>query len=197
MKVHVIRHGRSEFNQWRINQIMRPWKWFDDPPEFTDAKLTLEGVDQARRAGEKYKDIIQNCQLIICSPLTRAIQTMQILTRGLDIPVVISPLVTERTDTMCDIGRTYSELKAEYKMYELLHFEKEHWWHHDGEDPMKLVKEDKELVAQRVRAFMDFLAERGVKEVLLVSHCHFLSEFLESWRPLANCELKTVSFNYS
>ena len=124
MKVHVIRHGRSEFNQWRIDQIKRPWKWFDNPPEFTDAKLTLEGVDQARRAGEKYKDIIQNCQLIICSPLTRAIQTMQILTRGLDIPVVVSPLVTERTDTMCDIGRTYSELKDEYKMYELLHFEK-------------------------------------------------------------------------
>lgn len=91
-----------------------------------DASLTPKGIRQANKAKVKYAELIQRCDLIICSPFTRAIETMKIIFEESKCPVIITPLARERLDTSCDIGTPLSELKQKYKDYEYMHFDSEY-----------------------------------------------------------------------
>lgn len=74
--LYFMRHGESEFN--KANQ------WTEST---TNSPLTDEGVDQSRQAGQELKKSGTTFDLIISSPLTRAVQTAEQVATAINYPI--------------------------------------------------------------------------------------------------------------
>jgi hypothetical protein len=73
--------------------------------------------------------------------LLRAVETLQIMTGGLEKPGVMTPLVREIQQYQSDIGEPYSTLKYKYPDYNLKHFDEEVGWNNDDKDIYKGERE--------------------------------------------------------
>jgi hypothetical protein len=108
--------------------------------KYRDSKLSHRGVAQAQslhkllgdlnhpkrnvqaqrklQLDDNYKDIVQQLDLVVCSPLSRALHTFEI---GLQphlpeqVPIVALPLASERLYLISDIGKRRSELAREFQ----------------------------------------------------------------------------------
>jgi len=81
MKLYVTRHGQTDGNVQKLMDGIR------------DIELNSEGIKQANIAKELLKDI--KFDLIICSPLTRTKQTMEIININ-NSPVIFDDRIIER-----------------------------------------------------------------------------------------------------
>lgn len=84
-KLYFIRHGLSEGNKSEI--------WSGR----TDHSLAKEGRDQARAAGLKARDL--GIDLIVCSPLSRARETAEIIADQIGYPkdkILVADILKER-----------------------------------------------------------------------------------------------------
>jgi glucosyl-3-phosphoglycerate phosphatase len=180
--IHCIRHGESTFNaHWRDSAT--------DPLLF-DARLTPVGEQQVRDAAQAVRDVPY--ELIVSSPLTRALQT----TFGLfsdhrsAAAIRIECLHRERLENSCDVGRAPSLLLAEFPHWAFDHL-RDIWWHDEGErDPRGFVVEPLSVVEERVRQFRSWLAARPEKLIAVVGHGTFF-HFLTG-RQLHNCEIAAL-----
>ncbi|KAK3251000.1 hypothetical protein CYMTET_39651, partial [Cymbomonas tetramitiformis] len=118
-QVLFVRHGKSQQNQNndRFGETAVPvtklFNWLLDVNE-SDPSLTREGVLQALRARERKRELLQTVDLVMVSPLLRAIETAYLLL-GKDWPtstkpITVTPLAREVSSTPGDVGHTYSEL---------------------------------------------------------------------------------------
>lgn len=81
MRLYIIRHGETEWNKVKRLQGQ------------TDIPLAEEGIRLARETGQGMKEL--PIDLVISSPLTRAVQTAQLLTEGRDIPILTDDRIIE------------------------------------------------------------------------------------------------------
>ena len=81
MILHIIRHGETQWNQVKRLQGQ------------TDIPLTEAGRELARVTGERMKDI--PIDLVFSSPLSRAVETAQLITAGRDIPILTDRRIIE------------------------------------------------------------------------------------------------------
>lgn len=105
MKLLLIRHGESRGN------LNRRWQgWLDEP-------LTERGLAQAHRLAERLqKWTIEHPEPIVAvysSTLARAYQTATVLSRQLDVPLVLDGRLRER-DVGALQGLTWPEIEARY-----------------------------------------------------------------------------------
>lgn len=102
MKLYLVRHGQSEGN---IRQL-----WYGS----SDLPLTPLGREQARRAGEKLRDI----PLPVCyvSPLIRARDTAELVLAGREVPTVVEPDLREQHMGLLET-KSVPELRAEDPAY--------------------------------------------------------------------------------
>jgi glucosyl-3-phosphoglycerate phosphatase len=175
--VDLIRHGQSTFNaHWHATG--------EDPLHF-DARLSELGHEQVRarrdaQAGEHY-------DLIISSPLTRAMQT----TLGVfgdrlgKVPFLVQHLHSERVEQSGDVGRDPVHLIAEFPQFDLSHLPNG-WWH-NGETPNEIGVhvEPEERFQARLAAFGDWLRARPEERIAVVGHATFFYHFAGC--NLANC----------
>ena len=124
-KVYFIRHGHSRYNQWRDRSWL-PWACcpglcIGDPLIF-DAELSARGEAQLEGLRTRVREIglDLSVELVVTTPLTRAIQTTMgafdveaLRARG--VSVVASGLHLEVCDTTCDIGTPLPELRATFR----------------------------------------------------------------------------------
>ncbi len=82
MKLFVTRHGETE---WNVQSKVCGR---------TDVDLTDKGRAQARALGEKLGDY--KIDLIISSPMRRALETSRIIGSGRDIPIETDPRLIEQ-----------------------------------------------------------------------------------------------------
>jgi len=150
--VICIRHGESTFNAaWRATST--------DPLHF-DAPLSPAGIEQvhnARRAVEAFP-----VQLVVTSPLTRALQTAAGLfaSHHLSPPIVVHPLMRERVENSCDIGRSPQALAVDFPSLDLGHLD-DIWWHADGTpDARGICVEPVASVGTRAAQFKAYLRAR-------------------------------------
>ena len=109
--VHCIRHGQSTFNAHFTEHG-------EDPGHF-DAPLTELGRSQvAERAPELRQ---HSYELVVTSPLTRAIQTTMGLfeTHPASPTILVECLHREHLESSCDVGRAVSHLAQDFPY---LHF---------------------------------------------------------------------------
>lgn len=81
MKIYVMRHGQTDWNAERRVQGR------------TDIELNETGIEQAENAREEFSKYDIN--LIISSPLKRAIKTAEIVSKE-NVPIIIDERIVER-----------------------------------------------------------------------------------------------------
>ena len=172
-----IRHGESTFNvAYRETGI---------DPLHPDARLTPRGEAQVREARLALRSV--PVDLVVTSPLTRALQTTQgIFADHPSAPrVLVEALHREHCASSCDIGRSPAELAAEFPHLALDHLP-ETWWHvHDEPDERGVCFEPIEALQERVELFKDWLRARPEPRIAVVGHGTFFHHLTGQW--LDNC----------
>lgn len=146
--LYLVRHGESYFNRYGIKE--------------PDPDLTHFGRIQCLKIKEYFKDI--GLDVIYCSPLRRAIQTLE--NSGLyGEGVIISPLIREKKESACDF------------------FHGEPW-----------IQESDGEVRARCQSFLDSLKDRAANQkILVVSHStcikHLMALLGSPPRGQGNCEV--------
>ena len=176
-EIYLIRHAQSEANAALD---------LDNPTFYYDARITPLGETQALSAQNKLKNI--NFDLMICSPLTRTLETFSLLFPKPIKNSIILPFVREHLDHSCDVGRSPSVLQNEFPN---LNFDgvKEFWWNNDIPiDEKKINYESFEDLDLRVNKFKSWINKRSEKKIALVSHGTFISRIINYF--LNNCEFE-------
>ena len=180
-----IRHGESTFNAaWRAAPV--------DPLHF-DAPLSPAGVEQVRQARRALEHL--PVELVVTSPLTRALQTTAGLFDGHrhSPRIVVHALIRERVENSCDVGRPPAELAVDFPELDLAHLD-DVWWHVDYvPDNRGLCIESVASVAARALQFKSYLRTRPERCIAVVGHGTFL--FHLTGRVLANCETADVDLD--
>jgi broad specificity phosphatase PhoE len=177
--IHLIRHGQST---WNAHYAATG----EDPMHF-DARLTDLGhaqvaVRRQELANERY-------DLIVTSPLTRAIQTtLGVFAPYLGrVPVIVEALHRERLESSCDVGRPASALAAEFATLAFDHLAEEWWPNGCTADHRGIRFEPDDRFRRRVHTFRHWLASRPEQRIAVVGHGTFFYRL--AGRDLANCEL--------
>lgn len=134
-----MRHGLSELNVKGLYAGS------------TDTPLVDEGREQARKSGKAAKSL--SIDLIVCSPLGRALETAQIVAKEIGYPqdkIVIDTRITER-----DFGKLEAQPYAK---------------EHTDEFRLNHDAETKESLLKRTKQFLDWLDAQPSDNILVVSH---------------------------
>lgn len=177
--VLCIRHGESTFNAaWRENPV--------DPLHF-DARLSERGRDQVRHARAAL--LHHPVDLVLVSPLTRALETAVGLFREHPSapPMHVVPLLRERVENSCDVGRPPAALAAEFPQLDFAHLPPV-WWHAEGQADARGIHVEPDAVVQsRAAAFRQLLRDRSEPVIAVVGHGTFMWHL--TGKVLANCEV--------
>jgi broad specificity phosphatase PhoE len=176
MPIYLIRHGQSEFNAAHTDG--------GPDPMIFDAALTALGRSQAAAARAEAATL--GIRHVICSPLTRAIQTAKIIFDDI-APITISAGPVEHLWHSCDMGRSPTSLRADFPDLEFDHLPPI-WWHQGPLNPNGVPEEPEALFHARIKAFAAELSETHPRPLAVVGHCN-------TFRSLAgfdmkNCEIR-------
>lgn len=177
-RIVCIRHGESTFNAAH--------RATGRDPGHIDARLTDRGLGQVAAARPALQEI--PFDLVVTSPLTRAIQTMMGLFS--DHPtkpkILVEVLHRECQESSCDVGRAASLIAQEFPDVKVDHLP-ETWWYAEGEPgETGFHVEPRHIFDQRVAAFRDWLAARPERTIAVVGHGTFFLHLTGLW--LDNCE---------
>ena len=208
--LHVLRHGIAVHNQPNAHQL--------PPASLFDPSLTVQGVAQANAAKAKIQAL--RPQLVLTSPLTRALQTATTVMAAPDdgmernktptasatpAPVILAlEIVREAYGVLLpDKRRSAAELRAAFSpAVDLSMLSEQDLLWKAGE------RETLESVHGRARTLLRDLLPRHERHVLLVSHGVFLECLLleallgeapqnpdwDEQRQVMNCDLYSVIF---
>lgn len=175
--IFLIRHGQSTFNAHHDAT--------GEDIGHVDAELTELGHRQAAEARVRMA-ALGRPDLVISSPLTRALQTTLGIFGEAGVPVEVTCRHREQLDHTCDIGRPPSVLAAAFPGLRFDHLD-DPWWHSGPHDHRGLPVEPADLFAERVRGFAAWLAAHPSASVAVVGHGMFFRHL--AGRPFANCEI--------
>ncbi len=176
-EIYLIRHAQSEANVATD---------LDNPTHYYDARLTSLGKRQAKAAHEKLKLI--NFDLLLCSPLTRTLQTFNLIFPNMKKNTLILPFVREHSQCSSEVGRQPSILNKEFPNFNFNNL-KNFWWNNDLPiDEKKIIDESIEDLDKRVLKFKKWIEKRPEERIALVSHGTFISRIIGYL--LDNCEFK-------
>ncbi|CAF0886965.1 unnamed protein product [Rotaria sordida] len=165
-----------------------------------DPELSPRGRTQATAAIEMIKKI-SSIDLIICSPLTRALQTyLLVFNNQHRIPLIIHPDLQEVCTEPCDIGRSISQLMLKFPNLfdELSTMEKtfgnNEWL--DKINPENIYSPKQ--IKQRTKRFLHWLNNRSEQHIFVISHNLMLKELIHDDKHqkfnLQNGEIRTVEY---
>ena len=175
----LIRHGQSIAN-----------RDYDESINYRDAGLTEQGIAQAK-ALQKELELAQ-LDLVVVSPLTRALQTCQnALPPSYSGPILVLPDIAEVCSSYYSCGQKRSVVQPKFPDtfdWTNVPMDDIWWWQYDH----KHRGETNEYQMKRIENFRKFIKERPEKRIAVFSHGDYLYEFLEGKRSyLANCQVTT------
>eukprot|EP00437_Effrenium_voratum_P041232 CAMPEP_0181482816 /NCGR_PEP_ID=MMETSP1110-20121109/45070_1 /TAXON_ID=174948 /ORGANISM="Symbiodinium sp., Strain CCMP421" /LENGTH=336 /DNA_ID=CAMNT_0023608447 /DNA_START=32 /DNA_END=1039 /DNA_ORIENTATION=+ len=142
----------------------------DDNLWTPDNPLTEAGQRQCQEASEEWgRRIFGEAELIVVSPMTRALQTAYLIggLKAEDSRVLVTPMCAEHlSGATCDEGRPLEELRRDLPWavgWKGVTDLAEEWW-----------TEKRPEESLRVSAFLDFLKDRPERTIVVVSHGAFL-----------------------
>lgn len=171
-RIHFIRHAQSEHNV-RFQAAADELAVRHDP-SLRDAPLTSLGQWQARALHLEVA-ALREIELVVVSPLTRAVQTTLAAFAGHPAPQLVHDLPREHLQSFCDIGRAPVALASDFPTLTFDHLANP-WWHvgEIGDGPF--APEPDELLGARVASFADWLSGRPEAEIAVVAHGGFLRQ---------------------
>lgn len=191
--VHFVRHGQAFHNfladTYTVNGLK--WKQFDsnsidnpyNKPELLDAPLTEKGRIQAASLQSTVDSLQGTPQLVVSSPLCRALATCSIAFQSLlpsssnkrnhdwtNIPWLCHELVREEHGAhICDRRRSVSDQRRDFPMFDFSLVEHDEDTFFDAN-----IRESKKEVAERGYKFLEWLRSRQENHVGVVSHSGWL-----------------------
>ncbi len=178
MEILLTRHGQTEWNLLKKVQGK------------ADIELNDKGIQQAEITRDSLKE--ERIDLILCSPLKRAIQTAEIINQGRNIRMIIDERVSER-----DFG--------EFEGMSNTNFDFNAFWSYKQNLKYDKAENIKDFF-RRVYNFLDNIKnEYAGKRILIVAHggisipvkCYFEGiPNAETLLPLCleNCEVAKYSY---
>ncbi len=147
-KLFLVRHGETVWNSER-RYIGR-----------TDLPLSEEGIKQARSLANRFSK--EKVEAIFTSPLKRAIQTAEIISKETGLKTVVFPELIE-VDFGDWEGLTYEEIKQ--KFGDLI----DNWLFRPSK--VEIPSGEKwESVTKRVKSFFDEMSKRSEETALVITH---------------------------
>ena len=192
--LHLIRHAQSNWNVKTQGEHVGAHPTIVD----VDSRLSAVGIEQA--AHLSLDSILPAPQLILSSPLSRALSTAIALSGGSGIEVRAEPLATEWCENSCDIGRPSNELRDEYgEAVTKLGYIGTQWWPLTQEEVANGGRESEASVDRRTAQLINKLMLLPHTSIALVSHCMILQKVQHSLEKcskpppfLANAEIRSV-----
>lgn len=167
MKILFVRHGES------VDDIE------DRYGGAADFDLTERGKNQVAETAKKIASLDQKFEIVLTSPLKRAVQTAEIISNELDLPVEVFEYLKERNLNGVLTGLVRSEAKLKYPKVVETH---NRWEYVDGSE-----REDD--FKTRVKNAVKYLLEMKYESVVAVTHGLFLKEFFNQF---LNTKIKKV-----
>lgn len=178
MEILLTRHGQTEWNRMKKVQ----------------GRADIELNEEGRKQAEKTRELLQaeKIDLIVCSPLKRAIQTAEIINENRNTTIVIDERITER-----DFG--------EFEGMSNTNFDFNAFWSYKQNLKYDKAENIKDFF-RRVYNFLDNIKnEYAGKRILIVAHggisipvkCYFEGiPNAETLLPLCleNCEVAKYSY---
>lgn len=174
--ITFIRHGQSEFN--------RHWAATGVDPLIRDAPLSDRGHQQVRAAQAAARALEPD--VVITSPLTRALQTAVGLFGDGTVPILVDGAHRERITNTDDIGSDPAELAVRFPHLTFSHLAPV-WWHQGPADELGVPVEPEDVFHQRVASFLGSLDVMLHPRIVVVGHGTFFAHVLG--RHLDNCEI--------
>lgn len=158
---YIFRHGQSTYNVAGRTQ-----------GQTNDSVLTEQGKEQAVKVGEKLKD--KGIDIIVTSPLKRAMQTAELANQALNVPVETDKHFIEVNVGVVE-GLHYTEVRDKFPdIFEKMHIpgtEFENVCYPDGET--------RKQVRERVFAGLEkWIRKTNYKAIAVSSHGIMLSQTL-------------------
>ena len=184
MEIYVVRHGETDYNVKHVFQ------------GHADIPLNEVGIEQAKETALKFKDV--NVDMILVSPLQRAIQTADYISKITGVPITIEQRLIER-----NFGDMEGQPnRDDWNIKMMLDYQK----NYDIENIEPI-----QSLFKRIYSFLNEITEKYKdKKVVLVTHgavsqpieCYFkgmpsIMDF-EHLEPLTlkNCEIRKYDKRY-
>ena len=177
-EIYLIRHAQSEANAALDLDALNIF--------YFDAKITPLGKEQALNAHKKLQNI--DFDLMLCSPLTRTMETFSLIFPSPSSNTKILPIAREHLDHSCDVGRQPSILQKEFPSFNFDEV-KEFWWNNDIPIDEKVINHETiEDLDKRVLKFKNWIKARPERKIALIGHGTFISRIIHFY--LDNCEFE-------
>lgn len=172
--LYYIRHGKTALNVKNLAS------------GHTETPLTIEGIERALDAGSKMKNIQIHFDVIISSPLDRAVMTAQAIAKHIGYPL-------ERIEKdQRIIERHFGELEAKSLLHDYHISRKEYETNPSVIDNIPGVEKAADLQA-RADAFFEYIKMRPEDTILLVGHSSFARALIRAIEHIpANAHIKPL-----
>lgn len=167
MKILFVRHGES------VDDIENRYGGS------ADFDLTEKGRGQVSEIAKKISSLNEKFEIILSSPLLRAFQTAEVISKELNLEVEVFEYLKERNLNGVLTGLTRSEAKEKYPEVVEIH---NRWEYVDGSER----EEDFNI---RVRNAIKYLQKMKYESVIAVTHGLFLKAF---FKEMMDMDIKRV-----
>ena len=189
--IHLMRHACTEMNVYLATHRWDAPGFVD--PKLYDTKLTETGEKQAQAQQSMCSRLRPAPQLLVCSPMRRALRTAELAFSGLPatVPRVVTALCRERLYHSSDVGRSPQVMRQEFPGYAGWEQLPEVWWHAaaDPPDPLAHDPEPEDAFLERCRQFTLWLAARPEASIAVVTHWGVIEALTQI--EFSNVELRT------
>ena len=166
--LYLVRHGIAQHNVL-FNKIGRS-VFYDK--NYTDTKLTNDGIEQSIILGQKWKNI-NEIQLVLCSSLSRTLETSRNIFTGLNIPILALDILKEYPQGLqtCNKATSKGILINNYPEIDFTNVEEvDTMWNPQREETLSEL--DKRIVLLN-----EFLKKRDETEIAIIGHSSFIGQY--------------------
>ncbi|MBQ3088475.1 MAG: histidine phosphatase family protein [Clostridia bacterium] len=176
MKIVFIRHGEPDFSEVDSRGFIGQGRDF--------APLTKNGINQAEKVSKN--PLLNNAQIIISSPYTRALQTAAIISKNLIIELAVETDLHEQI-----FDKTFRVKGADEAKALNLDFIK-----YSGEAPDGQIKKWETLseITNRIKPVADKYYDLGFEKIIVVSHGGIIRRFTGKWK-IDYCDVTEIEYN--
>ena len=191
--VILVRHGKTEMNEYLASNHWADEKYKD--PLLYDTKLSKAGIAGAQLAQVFVEKLEPKPELIVASPLSRAIATAKyVFEHDQTTPRAVCVFARERVFHASDHGKTRKELEQTHADFDFSHIESESepWWYVGAENEKKtfgeVSLEPVDVFEQRMDDLIDWINDRDEDVIALVAHWGVC--FSLTGEQFENCEAR-------
>ena len=167
--LYFIRHGVSQHNVLYHNLGKRAF--YD--PRYPDTKLTPKGVQQSITLSNTWKDI-SKIELVLCSSLTRALETAENIFIQSNVKMIALDLLKEFPEGLQTVNKRSNkeDLIQTYKKIDFSYLDtnEDSTWNPKREETIDELNE-------RIEKIDEFIKTRKEEKIAIVGHSSFIGQY--------------------